>query len=257
MNKSQILGRLFGFMVATSLIFVCRPHWNADLSADDSKSSIEAKYSRFVPLLLKIAMGYRDWGRVDDEMRWAPELCRMPKVAQARFSEGTDAEGHGKKLYSLFALDRRSYLKLWLDSNSSHLRGQKLTSDLSKVFEQVIVKESWKPILSEGIKRDQHGQFPFEVPTKSSNDNESPHNQDHFSPYAERDGKIYRADKPSGLFVMMQIDAKSSETDDGWIYGTVAADGKTVTDIGLIKSCMECHTHAPHGRLFGIDYHGL
>lgn len=43
------------------------------------------------------------------------------------------------------------------------------------------------------------------------------------------------------------------DTDDGWIYGTVAADGRTVTSAGKVQSCMGCHLKAPHGRLFGVS----
>ncbi len=41
-------------------------------------------------------------------------------------------------------------------------------------------------------------------------------------------------------------------TDDGWVYGTVTADGKTVTSAGLVESCMSCHREAPRDRCFGI-----
>src|SRR5688572_601787 len=42
---------------------------------------------------------YKAWGRVDDEMRWAPWLCRMPMPASPHMSKADDG-GHAKKLYS-------------------------------------------------------------------------------------------------------------------------------------------------------------
>src|SRR6266849_6940556 len=56
--------------------------------------------------LLDIAKNYVSYGRVDDEMRWAPTACRPPtdpKPGVARFSESTDTDTHGRKLYSVFA----------------------------------------------------------------------------------------------------------------------------------------------------------
>ena len=41
-------------------------------------------------------------------------------------------------------------------------------------------------------------------------------------------------------------------TDEGWVYGTVTADGKTVTSAGRVASCMKCHVQAKNDRLFGI-----
>src|SRR5262245_288364 len=41
---------------------------------------------------------YKSWGRVDDEMRWAPWLCRMPMPAYPHMSKADDG-GHARKLY--------------------------------------------------------------------------------------------------------------------------------------------------------------
>jgi len=65
------------------------------------------------------------------------------------------------------------------------------------------------------------------------------------------DGKRYTRGPRSDLFVMTKL-ADRDGTDEGWIYGTVAVDGK-VTGAGLIASCMECHDqNASHERLFGL-----
>src|SRR5688572_32842039 len=52
---------------------------------------------------LAIADEYPAWGRVDDEIRWAPYLCRQPSPGVARQSASTDSGTHGQKLYSVFA----------------------------------------------------------------------------------------------------------------------------------------------------------
>lgn len=85
---------------------------------------------------------------------------------------------------------------------------------------QVIVKESWLPNLAEGV--------------------------DPTSPAARK--PVSKQD----LFIMFKTDPKTPNTDEGWVYGTVTSDGKTVTSAGRVQSCMGCHTTAPHGRLFGL-----
>lgn len=41
--------------------------------------------------------------------------------------------------------------------------------------------------------------------------------------------RAYRTDKLQGLFIMLKQDPGTPGTDEGWVYGTVSADGKTVT----------------------------
>ncbi|MBS1993243.1 MAG: cytochrome P460 family protein [Cyanobacteria bacterium SZAS LIN-3] len=60
------------------------------------------------------------------------------------------------------------------------------------------------------------------------------------------------SDKPLGLFVMMKLDPKTPSTDNGWVYGTISADGKSVTSAGRVQSCMGCHASASNDRLFGL-----
>lgn len=59
-------------------------------------------------------------------------------------------------------------------------------------------------------------------------------------------------DKLYALFIMTKLDSSTPGTDKGWVYGTVSADGKTVTSSGRVQSCMGCHQDAPYGRLFGL-----
>jgi hypothetical protein len=196
--------------------------------------------------LKKFASEYKTFGRVDDEMRWAPWLCRMPMPGVAHVSASKDAGTHGQKLYSLFVKDREAY---------AH-------PDPKKPVEagQVIVKQSWVPEEVVGKKVDAPihagGSIPFtqiirepvpkqEKPTLALSDN-------HFWPYAHKDGKVFKATKQADLFIMFKLDPKTPGTDNGWVYGTVSADGKTVTSAGRVESCMKCHQDAKADRLFGL-----
>ena len=178
--------------------------------------------------LLQVAKDYKSWGRVDDEMRFSPWLCFQPDPALARFSASTDPDTHGRKLYSLFAKDRTAYVR----------PGKATTVAVG----QVVVKESWAPeetteVAARGIEKKK-------VVRSTGGDT--------FYPYATRGDKVFKASKPAGLFVMMKLDPKTPGTDDGWVYGTVSADGKTVTSAGKVESCMKCHQDARHDRLFGL-----
>jgi hypothetical protein len=172
--------------------------------------------------LLEIAAGYEGFARVDDELHWAPTLCRMPMPSFPRRSASMNVETHGKKLYYVFASDREAYLG----------RSGKTPA----VVGQVVVKESWEA---------------EEVPATTSYDKTR-------SPVLYlRDGEhLYHAKQKSGLFLMYRLDPNTPGTDSGWVYGTVSSDGQSVTSAGQVRSCMGCHEQAPHDRLFGIDYHG-
>jgi hypothetical protein len=51
---------------------------------------------------------------------------------------------------------------------------------------------------------------------------------------------------------MFKAAEATPDTDDGWVYATVTADGQ-VTAAGRVASCMSCHdTAATHERLFGV-----
>lgn len=178
------------------------------------------------------AAKYAAWGRVDDLTRWAPELCRIPPPPTARFSASKDEGTHGKKLYSLFAKDRHAYARI------AQVKEAKVG--------QVVVKQSWLPQEVTGKEADDARATAAKVAK------ELPAGRD-FNPYAIRDGKVYKAAKQGDLFVMLKLDPATSNTDHGWVYGTVTPDGKTVTSGGRVESCMKCHTEAKHDRLFGLD----
>src|SRR4051794_531708 len=60
----------------------------------------------FAETARQIAGTYMAWGRVDDELRWAPGLCRIPLPGVVCPSKSNDPTTHGQKLYSVFAKDR-------------------------------------------------------------------------------------------------------------------------------------------------------
>lgn len=178
----------------------------------------------FVPDLQAIGKAYKAWGRVDDELRWAPFLCRMPLPGRPAFSVAATG-GHAQKLYSLFAKDREAYAK----------RGAQAAG-------QVLVKESFVAERVEG-----------QQPSPLTVGDQGIGGGDHFHPYVVRDGATYRAGTPMGLYIMMK--KAGADTDAGWVYGTLAADG-SVTSAGKVASCMGCHRDAPVDRLFGVKTAG-
>ena len=109
----------------------------------------------------------------------------------------------------------------------------------------MIVKESWVP---EEVTDAKSGVIDQK---KVIHSGDKPFSGDSFYPYAAKGDKVYKAAKIAGLFVMMNLDPKTPDTDDGWVYGTLTADGKTVTAAGKIESCMKCHLNAKSDRLFG------
>lgn len=198
---------------------------------------------QFHDRLLKIAEIYPSYGRVDDECRWAPWLCRLPLPGQAQFSRSSDETTHGQKLYSVFARDRNAYA----DSKPSPVG-------------QVIVKEAWLPQQTE--EKPQRRDFPMpqtlkkvkppvDLATTDPVARLDGPAVDHFFPYAEKEGKWYKASQRAGLYIMTRLDPNTPGTDEGWVYGTVTADGKSVTSAGRVASCMRCH-ETKKERLFGL-----
>jgi hypothetical protein len=206
----------------------------------------ELNDKQFHEKLLTIARIYTTYGRVDDEARWAPLFCRMPNPAQAHASRSNDEATHGQKLYSLFARDRGAYTA---------------APDKANPVGQVIIKESWLP---EEVKREpakQRRAAPAERPVPKIDvpaDLASKEPlagllaNDSFHPYAQKNGKVYKAAKKGDLFIMFKVDPKTAGTDEGWVYGTVTADGKQVTSAGRVASCMKCH-ETRKDRLFGSE----
>lgn len=181
---------------------------------------------RFVDPLREVIGVYPRWGKIDDEARWAPGLCRAPRRPSARISDSDDAGTHGRKLYTLYALDPAAY-----GAPASNY-GEPVTRVAG--MRQVVVKEAFTPL---GLDEARDMQAP-------------PY--DHGLLPAVRDGKRYVPGERQGLFVMMKTAGDPAGTDAGWIYATVEPDLTTVSAIGVIASCASCHEQAGDGRLFGL-----
>jgi len=187
--------------------------------------------SRWADEVRSVVAAYESWGRVDDEMRWAPGLCRMPFAAVAHVSQSEHEDTHGQKLYTLYAMDPEAY-----GARPSAMGKPALLSGLS----QVIVKESFAPMpLEDGLD------------TKLSRGPSGGMGEHDLRP-AERDGKRFFAGERKGLYVMMKTDGAADGTDAGWVYATVKPDMITVTAVGVIDSCADCHAEAGDDRLFGL-----
>lgn len=197
---------------------------NAGSTGGAVDASADRAVTPFEEQALAIAAAYTAWGRVDDELRWAPFLCRQPYPGITRPSQSNDEATHGRKLYSVFAKNHAAYPNGPQD-------------------DQVVVKESWVPELVP----DADAGVP---PNRYANDAGT--EADHFYPYAKGDGGIYRAAAKAGLFIMFRLDPATPDTDEGWVYATVSPAGQ-VTAAGRVASCMGCHeTSATHERLYGV-----
>jgi hypothetical protein len=164
---------------------------------------------------LAISKEYLSYGRIDDELRWAPDLCRIPLPGVARMSQSSDSDTHGNKLFSLLVKDRIGY------------------PDNSKIG-QVIVKESFAAErATDGTVYDPDS-YPYQ-----------PNATDHFYPYAKKGDIVYKAGAPLGLY-MMYRDAEI------WSYAIVTPDNR-VAVAGRIDACVNCHKNAPNGELFGVS----
>jgi hypothetical protein len=185
-----------------------------DLKPSDD-SALRAK-------LLGVAANYNQYERADGRKRMAPVLCAAPSppMADRRLSRSEDESTHGKKLYTLYAAK--------IDSITRSYTGEALFAGKPEpLTDQVIVKESWLAV-------------PADKEDRS------------FDAVVAQDGNRYKAGARGPLFVMFQTDPKDLNSDEGWVYGTLTPDGKTITGIGRLENCMSCHQKAPHGRLFGL-----
>lgn len=207
------------FNACATLLGTLPSHSQEDSSNVAGPTTKVVNDPKFHARLLEIAAEYPQYGKVDDIMRWVPTLCMFQPPPKAEMSRSKDAHTHGQKLFYLFAKVRHAYVR-----NEA-------------VLGQVIVKEAWHPPSPDAIKA-------------AAEDIKS------------RDGTPARPilmfepeilGPKSGLYIMYNTESKTAETDDGWVYGTVTEDGKTVTSAGRVKSCMECHASAKHGRLFGLE----
>jgi hypothetical protein len=189
------------------------------------------KPPRFHAELLAAVADYEAYGWVDDIMRWAPGLCRMPTM-RVRYSESEDGVTHGRKLYWLFAKDGAAY--------------RAARQGKSQPLGQVLVKEAWRV-------REATAEEVAEAkelrPKKVAGLTDRFHTPVRLT--VERDGTHWTPDTKQGLYVMLKLGPEADGTDAGWIYGTTTPDGKTVTSAGRVASCMRCHEKAEHDRMLG------
>lgn len=172
--------------------------------------------------VLEIAARHREMALVTPSPAWAPTMCAAPPPA-ALMSGSKDEHTHGGKLYVLYARDGDAYRKL----------GDKDAAPVAAG--QAIVKETWLAAPAvEGGRKDHDPAAPQGT-------------------VQGKGGAMYEAGERGPLFVMLKTDAHEAWADDGWVYATLTPDGKTVTSAGRIASCVECHSAAPHGRLFGLQ----
>jgi hypothetical protein len=208
-------------------------HRAADRSPEPQAERAAEIDARFTGTLLAIAREYREWKAVDDELRFAPQLCRSPMPGRLHFSESDDATTHGEKLYLLYAKDPVAYGFPPTFGGMGPAPTSEPTS--GPPIEQAIVKESFA-----ALAHDSEGRPPAGVDGDPLS----------WRP-ALRDGVLHSAGEALDLYVMVKLPADTPGTDTGWVYGTLTPDGGTVTSAGRVKSCMGCHESAPHDRLFG------
>lgn len=242
MSRIPLLLTLLCFAILAALTAAADLADDKPAKGDESSSNDKSFHER----LREIAKTYTKFGRVDDEMRWAPTLCDLPHPPVARVSQSKDKDGHGQKLYSIFAQEPRGYVHVArMDAKDSVPVGQ------------VIVKQSWLP---EEVTDPQEAKkaallTPRQPSARVRFDGTRdivPDRKDSFVPYVYKGEKLYKAGKQGELFIMVKMDAKTPNTDAGWVYGTIAPDAQTVSSAGRVENCMGCHTKAKHDRLFGL-----
>lgn len=208
------------------------------IAPPEAVEPIEPNDPRFHDTLLRAAASYREWGRVDERPDLAPWDCRAPTwfPSHVRRSEADDAK-HGHKLYYLFAgLDGASARDPY-----SSLGTSEAVSEIP--IGLTIVKQSWVATPSKRPPKEHEaawGEASIDPPPPVT--------------VVKHQGVWLEIGEQAELFVMAKLGAPDMPgTDAGWIYGTLTADGKTVTSAGLVRSCMDCHESATHERLFGLQ----
>jgi hypothetical protein len=202
-------------------------------------------------VVLKAAAEYRKppFSLVNPEPDPAPADCMAPFfVVPPRPSLAKTDDGHGKKLYYLYAKDLHAYRAgagLYNDwSRSFPSPNDKAPPKESPARQrreqavgQVIVKESWTDqLVTQGD--------PPRAPPEGSDAS--------LITRGSFDGAMHQIGEQSALFIMAKVaESGDPKTDNGWIYATVTPDRKTITSGGLLPKCMGCHEKAEHDRIFG------
>jgi len=229
--------------VSLSLIWVTSCRGSVDVDVEPLNADLIEGDAR------AIAASYEEWGGpVDFQLRFGPTLCFIPRV-EPRFSESAPGGPHAEKLYLVYASDAKSYAgvdyssagqgghlmpshfpqgdeEAWIEELS---RRRPLIPELSREWEQILVKEAFVPIrwadAPKGISR---GVSP-----------------------ARKGGEEWMPGERGGLYLMLRAARATPGTDEGWVYATIRADGE-VTAYGQIPSCVACHRRAGPDRMFGL-----
>jgi hypothetical protein len=205
----------------------------ADSGADHPEDArLDGEGTPFHGRLLAVARSYQGYHLIDPLVRWSPRYCQAPPSEPA-LSRSTDEATHGRKLYFLFAKE----VPATRSSGYVPARGPTPAG-------QAVVKEAWAP---EEVADDGSPLRPVSLEVEVGGHTR----RREFLPYARQGGRLYHAREKAGLFIMLKLDRATRGTDEGWVYGTVTADGRRVTSAGRVGSCMRCHREAPHDRLFG------
>lgn len=211
--------------------------------------------SPFAPAVLKAAAEYKRFKRVSDVPNWSMVLCHIPSAVGARESSSKDAESHGRKLYYLYAKFGQEYV-----DESERMVKERLHAEAAQVQDrpkpwvnptgQVLIKESFLPVaVPEGEEPKFNQEWKQTEPGVGYSKHAYP------IEYAQReDGKFFRIGEPVGLFIMLKLDSKTPDTDEGWVYATTTIDGKTISSIGRVESCMSCHKEVTRDRVYGTTW---
>lgn len=194
---------------------------------------LPTKSSEFKTHLLEIAKNYESYGRFDKRMNWAPRMCAPVKRSSLDYSSSDDPDTHGGKLYSVFAFPRAVFASGALSSGMRIAPGQ------------IVVKEAW---FSRELP-EHAGTLPSLIRHVKSWDGTTV--RDEYVPYARKNGRLYAAAAKAALFILFKLDPTTPDTDEGWVYGTVTADSKSISSVGKLQACMSCHDTAPYDHLFG------
>ncbi len=262
----------FASLVVVAAV-ACRTNGTQSATADAAVTKlVRTSYSvtsdappLFEQELLHAARDYKNWARVSDRANWAPTDCRAPKrAAGVQLSDSDDDGTHGRKLYFLFASKPNEYLAL--DFFESHDDAQRATARNALIGE-VIVKESWQSIEVDPTQIPRFLKHPPSsivcafpappdrtptVPPRTETNADNLYLPDLPVDYVRDGDKAYRTGRRTALFIMLKLDPATPNTDEGWVYGTVTPDAKTVTSSGRVASCMKCHVDAPRDRLHGL-----
>jgi hypothetical protein len=265
--------RLLGVATA-SLIFGCSAAWIATLPACASSASKPAENAasdgtEFHTRILEIARSYKAATRVSDQSEWSPMMCQGPPPPGALHSSSQDSDTHGRKLYLLYAGSAAAYdlmsdwgLGMLPIRDFSHLRWDQDLKKHSRAYEaeierersmtyqnpigQFVVKEAFNPVeVTDAELVKELKQRMREAQARRSLTEEFVQYREH------QDGRVFRTGDPAGLFIMLKLDPKTPNTDEGWVYAVTTPDNSEVIRAGVIESCMECHKTTTRDRLYG------